>query len=442
MLQPALEGPDRLYSLWGTVTEVSPGMIKVAGVGAFAGLGNEILLTTPEGPVYGEILAVSGDEVSALLFSQSEAVRIGDRVRIEQEPYARPGDHWLGKIVNYRGLVAGAAADEPGLAPQAARKLQAAPPPSHLRRGLGDRLSTGWMVTDTVLPMCRGQRLGLFAGSGIGKSTFLASLARGVKADRVVIALIGERSREVNEFANRVLPDEMKAKTVVVAATANEPPGAKKRAAYCAMAAAEHFRDEGHQVLFLFDSLTRFAEAHREVALAAGEPPALNAFPPSTTRTLSELAERTGPGTGEQGDITAIFSVLVAGSNMEEPVADMVRGILDGHIILSREIAERGRFPAIDVLRSVSRCLPDAASEEENALIKEYRRTLALYEELAPMLRANLYEHGHDADGDRAIELFPHLDGFVSLKSPDGIQEAFGVMKGLLDGGRQPSAEG
>ena len=442
MFPHALEEPDRLYTLWGTVTKVSPGMITIAGVGAFAGLGNEVLLSTPEGPVYGEVLSVSGDEITALLFSQSEKVRIGDRVQLEKSPHASPGDHWLGKIVNYRGMVTGADGEAPGFASRTVRELQTAPPPSHLRRGLGDRLPTGWMVTDTVLPICRGQRLGLFAGSGIGKSTFLASLARGVKADRVVIALIGERSREVNEFANRVLPDEMKDKAVVVAATANEPPGAKKRAAYCAMAAAEHFRDEGHQVLFLFDSLTRFAEAHREVALAAGEPPALNAFPPSTTRTLSELAERTGPGTGNQGDITAVFSVLVAGSNMEEPVADMVRGILDGHIILSREIAERGRFPAIDVLRSVSRSLPDAASEEENALLKEYRRTLAVYEEIVPMLRANLYEHGHNADGDRAIELYPQLDGFVSLKNPDGIQGAFEVMKGLLGSEQKPSAEG
>ena len=185
-------------------------------------------------------------------------------------------------------------------------------------------------------------------------------------------------------------------------------------------------------MLFLFDSITRFAEAHRETALMAGETPALNAFPPSTVRVISELAERTGPGLGNKGDITAIYSVLVAGSDMEEPVADMIRGILDGHIILSRQIAERQRYPAIDVLRSVSRALPHAATEDENALIRRCRRMLALYEELEPMLRANLYEFGKDADGDNAIALFPALDAFMGTKSPDGTSAAFGKLETIL----------
>ena len=296
------------------------------------------------------------------------------------------------------------------------------------------------MVTDTLLPICRGQRLGLFAGSGVGKSTFLGSLAAGLEADRVVIALIGERSREVNEFVRNTLPQSIMSKTVVVAATASEPPGAKKRAAYCAMTAAEHFRDEGHNVLFLFDSITRFAEAHRETALMAGETPALNAFPPSTVRVISELAERSGPGLGNKGDITAIYSVLVAGSDMEEPVADMIRGILDGHIILSRQIAERGRYPAIDVLRSVSRALPHAASEEENATLRQCRRMLALYEELSPMLRANLYEFGKDAEGDNAIALFPALDQFMGTRNTNGIDAAFARLQGILGTGPEPEA--
>jgi flagellum-specific ATP synthase len=288
------------------------------------------------------------------------------------------------------------------------------------------------MVTDTLLPICQGQRLGLFAGSGVGKSTFLGSLAAGLEADRVVIALIGERSREVNDFVRKTLPQSIMSKTVVVAATASEPPGAKKRAAYCAMTAAEHFRDEGHNVLFLFDSITRFAEAHRETALMAGETPALNAFPPSTVRVISELAERSGPGLGNKGDITAIYSVLVAGSDMEEPVADMIRGILDGHFILSRQIAERQRYPAIDALRSVSRALPHAATEDENATIRQCRQTLALYEELEPMLRANLYEFGRDAVSDAAIALFPVLDHFIGTRNSDGIETAFAKLREIL----------
>tara|TARA_R110000824_G_C15110696_1_gene667107 strand:- start:195 stop:1115 length:921 start_codon:yes stop_codon:yes gene_type:complete len=297
------------------------------------------------------------------------------------------------------------------------------------------------MVTDTVLPICRGQRLGLFAGSGVGKSTFLGSLAAGMDADRVVIALIGERSREVNEFVRNVLPESIMSKTVVVAATASEPPGAKKRAAYCAMAAAEHFRDQGLNVLFLFDSITRFAEAHRETALLAGETPALNAFPPSTVRVVSELAERAGPGTDGKGDITAIYSVLVAGSDMEEPVADMIRGILDGHIILARDIAERGRYPAIDILRSVSRSLPHAATEDENALIRECRRMFALYEEIAPMLRANLYEFGKDAEADRAIALYSLLDHYAGTPNSQGIEAAFDQLREILRTERSLAAQ-
>lgn len=440
MLREIPNFPDRLYRIWGTVTEVTPGLVQLAGISEFARLGNEIRVQTRQGEVFGEVLSVTGEHVKAMLYGESDAIRIGDRTFLEQEAYVDPGDHWLGKIIDYRGVSPGLESVPP--APNTARRtLRAPPPPNTNRKSLGDRLSTGWMITDTLLPICQGQRLGLFAGSGVGKSTFLGSLAAGVKADRVVIALIGERSREVNEFVQKTLPASILSRTVIVAATANDPPGAKKRAALCAIATAEHFRDEGHQVLFLFDSITRFAEAHREVSLAAGETPALNAFPPSTVRAIAEIAERTGPGPHGCGDITAIFSVLVAGSDMEEPVADMVRGVLDGHIILSREISERGRYPAIDVLRSVSRCLPDAATPEENLTLKDYRRTVALFEEIAPMLRANLYEKGHDAAGDRAILLYPDLDAFVSEKNPAEIPDAFLRLNSLLGESPQPESK-
>ena len=440
MLREIPNFPDRLYRIWGTVTEVTPGLVQLAGISEFARLGNEIRVQTRQGEVFGEVLSVTGEHVKAMLYGESDAIRIGDRTFLEQEAYVDPGDHWLGKIIDYRGVSPGLESVPP--APNTARRtLRAPPPPNTNRKSLGNRLSTGWMITDTLLPICQGQRLGMFAGSGVGKSTFLGSLAAGVKADRVVIALIGERSREVNEFVQKTLPASILSRTVIVAATANDPPGAKKRAALCAIATAEHFRDEGHQVLFLFDSITRFAEAHREVSLAAGETPALNAFPPSTVRAIAEIAERTGPGPHGCGDITAIFSVLVAGSDMEEPVADMVRGVLDGHIILSREISERGRYPAIDVLRSVSRCLPDAATPEENLTLKDYRRTVALFEEIAPMLRANLYEKGHDAAGDRAIRLYPDLDAFVSEKNPADIPDAFLRLSSLLGESPQPESK-
>ena len=430
----------KLFRLWGTVIDVAPGVIKIAGISELAGVGNEIIIEKQGTTVLGEILTVSGDSVTALLFSPCDMLRIGDPVQIEQEARIEPGDHWLGQIVNYRGDIASGGSASP-MKRATPRRLLAAPLPAHARRGIGPRLASGWMVTDTVLPICRGQRLGLFAGSGVGKSTFLGSLAAGMDADRVVIALIGERSREVNEFVRNVLPESIMSKTVVVAATASEPPGAKKRAAYCAMAAAEHFRDQGLNVLFLFDSITRFAEAHRETALLAGETPALNAFPPSTVRVVSELAERAGPGTDGKGDITAIYSVLVAGSDMEEPVADMIRGILDGHIILARDIAERGRYPAIDILRSVSRSLPHAATEDENALIRECRRMFALYEEIAPMLRANLYEFGKDAEADRAIALYSLLDHYAGTPNSQGIEAAFDQLREILRTERSLAAQ-
>ncbi|MBA3067889.1 MAG: FliI/YscN family ATPase [Hyphomonas sp.] len=433
--------PTRLYRLWGTVTDVAPGMLKVAGVSELAGVGNEIQIQKPGQTIHGEILSVSGESITALLFSPCDTIRIGDTVEIEQEARIEPGDHWLGHVINYRGEVAGGdAAAAPVHA--SSRSLYAPALPAHARRRLGPRLATGWAVTDTLLPICRGQRLGLFAGSGIGKSTFLGSLATGLEADRVVIALIGERGREVNDFVQHTLTPEMRKRTVVVAATASESPGAKKRAANCAIATAEHFRDQGHNVLFLFDSITRLAEAHRETALLAGEVPALNAFPPSTVRVIAELAERAGPGTEGKGDITAVFSVLVAGSDLEEPVADMIRGMLDGHIILARPIAERGRFPAIDVLRSVSRSLPHAATAEENDLLREYRRMIALHEEVAPMLRANLYEFGKDLNSDRAIALFPALDNFVATRKTEGIEASFSELRDILGAGHGHAAAG
>ncbi len=425
--------PRSPVKIWGTITEIVPGMIELAGVSKLAGIGNEVRIEKSGEPVVGEILSVSANRATAMLFSGSSSVRVGDRVIIEAEACAQVSDDWLGKVIDFRGLVMGSRdAPAEGNAPR--RQLMVPALPANTRRELGERLSTGLMITDTLLPLCRGQRMGLFAGSGVGKSTLLATLANKVSADRIVVALIGERSREVSEFANKKLSPDIRDKSVIVAATASDPPGSKKRAAYCAMAAAEYFRDQGHHVLLIFDSITRFAEAHREVALTAGETPALHAFPPSTVRAISELAERAGPGAGSMGDITAVYSVLVAGSDFEEPVSDMIRGIIDGHIVLTRQIAERGRYPAIDVLKSVSRALPNAASEEENNMLKEYRRLVAAYEDVLPMLRANLYQAGSDPVTDRAISLYSELDGFVSMLNEAGPAAAFEVLRAYLYG--------
>ncbi|NQY13052.1 MAG: FliI/YscN family ATPase [Henriciella sp.] len=423
------------YRLWGAITEILPGMIEISGVGHAVGIGDSVTIEKPGQSLIGEVMSVTDSHVRVLMFSSTEAARIGDRAFVSPQDQIEIGDHWLGALVNYRGEVQMRRSPSVGQSRTITVPLQSPPTSPADRKPLGNRLNTGLNVTDTLLPICRGQRIGLFAGSGVGKSTLLGKLAGRMNADRIVIALIGERSREVQEFIDDVLPADVLPKTTIVAATASEPPGAKKRAAFCAIAAAEYYRDQGHSVLFLFDSLTRFAEAHRETALMAGETPALNAFPPSTVRVVSELAERTGPGTKSSGDITAIFSVLVAGSDFEEPVADMVRGILDGHIVLSRKIAERGRYPAIDVLRSVSRSLPKAATGPQNQSLQLFRTLMTTYDEIAPMVRAGLYEFGKDPNADIAYTLFPELDRYLTQDS-DAIETAFDYLDGLLQPAR------
>jgi flagellum-specific ATP synthase len=245
-----------------------------------------------------------------------------------------------------------------------------------------------------------------------------------VAADVVVIALVGERGRELRDFTERVLGSEGMARSVVVTATSDQSALQRRRCALSALTVAEHFRDQGLHVLLLVDSVTRFAEAHREVALASGEAASLRGYPPSTAHAIMSLAERAGPGGGEAGDITAVLSVLVAGSDMEEPVADIIRGTLDGHVVLDRKIAERGRYPAIDLLRSVSRSLPEAASSAENALISDARRTLGAYDRAEMMVHAGLYVQGTDPVVDRAIRLWPQLDGFLAEDAPAGGPDA------------------
>lgn len=308
-----------------------------------------------------------------------------------------------------------------------------APPPPEERRALGARIPTGLAVFDTILPLARGQRIGLFAGSGVGKSTLLGELARSVSADVIVIGLVGERGRELRDFVEKVLGPEGLARAVVVAATSDRAPQVRRRCAWAAMAVAEHFRDQGQQVLLLMDSVTRFAEAHRELAVAAGEPANLRGFPASTGPAIAALCERSGPGHEGQGDITAVFSVLVAGSDMEEPVADMLRGVLDGHVVLDRAIAERGRFPAVDLLRSVSRSLPDVASDAENALIKEARHQLGVYDRSELMIQAGLYARGSDPNVDRAIACQPAIDRFAGVREPRGIDASFAALRSALN---------
>jgi flagellum-specific ATP synthase len=422
---------DRLrpVRLWGEVTAVDSATLRVGGLERAARRGDR-LRVEPRGraALRAEIVALDAAGARAMWFGAAEGVAVGDRAWLEDDAAPRPCRGWVGRVVDAFGRPLDGRPLPEGLTPAPLRR---APPAPARRRALGARLATGLAVFDAVLPLVRGQRLGLFAGSGVGKSTLLAQLARGVQADVVVLGLIGERGREVRDFVQTTLGPEGMARSVVVAATSDEAPLAKRQAAWLATAVAEHFRDEGAHVLLLIDSVTRFAEAHREVALAAGEAPSLRAYPPSTAHAVAQLVERAGPGEPGQGDVTAVYSVLVAGSDMEEPVADITRGVLDGHVVLDRTIAERGRFPAVDVRRSVSRSLPGAASEAENALIALARRRIALYEEAEPMIRAGLHQPGADPELDAAVACRAALEAWIAAQS-GGAAESFETLAEAL----------
>lgn len=422
-------GSARLARPMGRVAAVRDGLIVVSGLERRAAVGDRLLLRRGCGPLGGEVLQIDDLGIRMLPDAAPDGVAVGDAVVLQGRVAFCPSDAWIGRIVDPWGR---ALDGRPLARGGQAREVVAPPPPAALRRGMGERLPTGLAVLNTMLPIVRGQRVGLFAGSGVGKSSLLAHLARHMEADVVVLALIGERGREVNDFVHKVLGREGMARAVVVAATSDQSALTRRRCGWAAMTVAEHFRDSGRNVLLLVDSVTRFAEAHREVAVAAGEGAALRGFPPSLTPQITGLCERAGPGAEGQGDITAIFSVLVAGSDMDEPVADILRGVLDGHVVLERDIAERGRYPAIDVGRSVSRSLPDAASEEENRIIAEARRLLGAYEQSEVMIRAGLYQAGADPVLDQAVRAWPDLDAFFARTDTDGIASSFQRLQLIL----------
>jgi len=407
----------------GRVVATLGGRLEVAGLSRRAALGDRVrVMLCPRESLAGEIVALTPERVSVLLEGHPVGIAVGDKVEHLGPAEISPDDSWIGRIIDSFGAPLDG---RPLFSGRVHRTLRAAPPPAAARRALGERLDTGVAVFNTLLPIVRGQRVGLFAGSGVGKSTLLGKLGRRLVADVVVIALVGERGRELREFVDNVLGPEGMRRAVIVLATSDQSPLVRRRCAWAAMAVAEHFRDAGAHVLLLADSITRFAEAHREVALAAGEVGSLRGFPPSTSHLIMSLAERAGPGAGAAGDITAVFTVLVAGSDMDEPIADILRGVLDGHVVLDREIAERGRYPAVNLLRSVSRSLPRAASRVENETITLARRQLGTYERAELMIQSGLYVAGSDAAIDSAIAVYPALDAFLAEDEPGDVADSF-----------------
>ncbi|MCL4104932.1 UNVERIFIED_CONTAM: hypothetical protein GTU68_018639 [Idotea baltica] len=414
----------------GRVASVSGGVVGVTGLGRQAQIGDRVAIQRRDNrALWGEVIRLEKAYVSVLTEGVTDRLSLGDRV-IRQGPIRLyPHRSWLGRVISSSGLPLD---DQTLLQGDQAVPIDRPAPPASARRPLGTRLETGLAAFNTFLPLVCGQRLGLFSGSGVGKSTLLGQFARGVSADIIVVALIGERGREVGSFVKETLGADGLARSIIVAATSDQSAPERRRCALSAMAVAEFFRDQGHNVLFLADSLTRFAEAHREMSVARGEPAALRGHPASMSHAVMSLCERAGPGVGDQGDITAIFTVLVAGSDMDEPVADVVRGVLDGHVILERTIAERGRFPAVDLLRSVSRSLPNAATEKENALIAEARHLLGVYDRAEMMIQAGLYTSESDKMIDRAIQVQPALDQFLAEIETGSTADSFAQLERCL----------
>ncbi len=422
----------------GRVAAVAGATLEIAGLSGSARLGDRLRVVRRDGSeLWGEVLQLAQSHVVMLPDEAPMGVSLGDRASLRDAATIAPSDAWIGRVVDPFGEPMDG---RPLMRGAVARALRADPPPPAQRQALGARLETGLAVFNTFLPIVRGQRVGLFAGSGVGKSSLLGHLGRNMQADVVVFAMIGERGRELRDFIENVLGPDGMARSVIVAATSDRSPLVRRRCAWTAMAVAEHFREQGLEVLLLADSITRFAEAHREVATAAGEMPSLRGYPASTAHMIMSLCERAGPGVEGQGNITGLFSVLVAGSDMDEPVADILRGVLDGHVVMDRSIAERGRYPAIDLLRSVSRSLPRAATEEENDLLRRGRTLMGAYDRAETMIRAGLYTSGSDPDLDVAIRAWPELDRYLAENEHDGTRNSFDRLALILR--RAESAQG
>lgn len=384
--------------------------LTAAVAGFPAPLGAVVRIDREHGPpTDGEVIGFSGEETLLLPFGNLQGVRRGARVHLRQTvPGVRVGDALLGRVIDARGrfLDGRPAAVLPHRTP-----LHAAPIPALERPRIDRVLGTGIRAIDGLLTCGLGQRLGIFAGSGVGKSTLLGQIARSCTADVNVVALIGERGREVREFLDRDLGPEGLRRSVVIVATGDEPALLRLRAAYVGTAIAEYFRDQGRNVLLMMDSVTRFALAQREIGLAAGEPPATRGYPPSVFALLPRLLERSGRTTA--GSITGFYTVLVEGDDTNEPIADTVRGILDGHFVLARKLAQQAHFPAIDILGSISRLMSEIAEPEHRAAANSIRQLLAAYQQSEDLITIGAYQAGSNPLVDAAIRCRPAILQFL-----------------------------
>jgi len=409
---------------YGQVTQMVGMSIEVAGIPA--AIGDGLVLILGNGLVNAEVVALREDKVVCLAFGDTTGLRTGTQVRALDGPVPlRLGPELLGRIVDGFGRPI-----DDGPAIGGIDASVSGTPPHPLRRGVvRDQLPLGVKVLDGLIPCGKGQRLGIFAGSGVGKSSLMSMIARGTSADISVVALIGERGREVAEFIQRDLGTQGLSRSVVVVATSDAPAVMRIRAAFTATRIAEWFRDQGNDVVLMMDSLTRFAMAQREVGLAAGEPPATRGYPPSVFGLLPRLLERAG--LSEMGSITGLYTVLVEGDDMNEPIADTARSILDGHIQLSRALAESNHYPAVDVLGSVSRVAPAVASAEQLRAGGAVREMLAAWRDAKDLIEIDAYVAGTSPLIDRAVVAKPAIDAFCR-QSVDEVTDLRTARDGLL----------
>ncbi len=420
---------------FGRVARIEGLAVEVTGAQGAVSLGGQCRITIGKDKIIPcEVVGFRDGRALVMPLGPLDGITLGARADFEDRPASiYPSTAWLGRVIDGFGQPMDGKGPLPlGMTPYA---LKAAPPPATRRGRVGKKLDLGIRALNAFATCCAGQRMGIFSGSGVGKSTLLSMLARNSDADAIVIGLIGERGREVKEFIEDDLGAEGLARSVVVAATSDEAPLVRRQAAYVAMTVAEQLRDAGLNVLLLMDSVTRFAMAQREIGLSAGEPPASKGYTPTVFAELPKLLERAGPGMDGQGSITGLFTVLVEGDDHNEPVADAVRGILDGHIVLERAIAERGRFPAINILKSVSRAMPGCNTDEEQKLVLRARQPLTIYEDMAELIRLGAYRSGTNPEVDNAVRLYPQLEAFLGQSKTEqaSLSESYDALSVIMD---------
>jgi len=424
----------------GRVVRISTTFLVVSGLSKFVSIGDAVSIAGLGGSVLAEVATIEADAINVTPFIADHRIELGARVTTMSGPMTlAPDESWLGRTLNALGQPI----DDGGPLIKGidAFAIQGAPPSPLRRNRLGTPLTTGVKAIDLFTPICAGQRLGIFAGSGVGKSTLLAMLSRAPSSDVTVLALVGERSREVRDFLDDTLAAS-RSRVVSVVATSDESPMMRRLAPSTAMCIAEYYRDRGKNVLLIIDSLTRYAHAMRELALAADEPPVARGYPPSVFSNLPRLLERAGPGAEGAGTITAILSVLVDGDDHNDPIADAARGILDGHIVLDRAIASQGRLPAVDPLASLSRLAPKIRTKNQAQFVTQLIEVISRFEDTRDLRAISGYRPGTDATLDRAMEIVPRV--YEAIKQgldEEPVEDVFAYLSQTLPGGQKPGSQ-